>query len=295
MTNNNQNQIDISKKNITNRCDLKCAYSYQYPDSNTTATNNGVNISLTYENGKPPVVFNNYKYNVHQINLFAPSLHTFNGSKAPGELVIVHVPELGGPNLLVCIPMTQSGDTTSASDLITQVITNVSSNAPSKGETTNLNISNFSLQHIIPKKPFVFYSGTYNQSTTDFIVFPIATPIPLTQSTLSKLTSLIKPFPLPMQGSSLYFNSKGPNSTTKHKGDDIYISCKPTGASEEQSYVTQPSTSSSSSINLFDSPAFMDFLKILIICIIFILFFLGVNYAFNALTKVSIKLPGMKT
>jgi hypothetical protein len=102
-----------------------------------------------------------------------------------------------------------------------------------------------------------------------------------------------------MVGTGLYLNIKGPNSSAKHQSDDIYISCKPTGASEEKSYIEQPSTSSStstssSSINLFDSPAFWDFLKILLICLMFIIFFLGVNYAFNALTQLNLKLPGTK-
>jgi carbonic anhydrase len=295
----NQKEVNISKSTITNRCDLKCSYNFHYPDCNTTAKNNGSSISLTYENGnKPPVIFNNLKYTVHKIDLFAPSLHLFNGRKVAGELIVTHVPELGGPDLIVCVPMIQSGDATSATDLITQVITNVANNAPRKGESTNLNISNFSLQHIIPKKPFIFYTGTFHNTTVDFIVFPIIAPIPLTQSTLAKLTSIVASLPITLKASSgLFFNIKGPNSGIKFRNDDIYISCKPTGASEEQSYVTQPSTStsSSSSTNLFDSPAFMDFFKILMICLLFIIFFLGLNYAFNALTQLNLKLPGMGT
>ena len=290
-----QREVNISKSNIANKCDLKCAYSYQYPESNITAKNNDINISLTYENGnKPPVIFNNNKYTVHQINLFAPSLHQYNGIKVPGELVIVHVPELGGPDLIVCIPILQSGDYTAATDLITQVINNVSTNAPSKGESTNLNISNFSLQHIVPKKPFIYYSGTYNQGVADFIVFPTVACIPLTQTTLNKLSSIVKPFSLVMNGGNLFLNSKGPNSGMKFKNDDIYISCKPTGASEEKSYITQPSTNTSSTTNLFDSPAFMNFLKLFIICFVFIIFFLGINYAFNSFTKLDIKISDVK-
>jgi carbonic anhydrase len=291
---NKQTLINISPKNISNRCDLKCSYNFKYPDCNTTATNNGVYISLTYENGNtPPVMYNNAQYTVYQINLFAPSLHLFNGVKTAGELIAVHSPMLGGSELLVCIPMIQSGDTTSASDILTQVIDEVAKSAPRNGESTNLNISNFSLQHIIPKKPFISYTGAYNQTTTDFIVFPIHAPIPLTQKTLGKLNSIVIPFNLPMHGGKLYINSKGPNSSGNFKGEDIYISCKPTGASDEVSYVTQPSTSSSSSSSSSDNSVYMDFLKFLILCIIFIAFFLGINYAFNAITKVKINLPGM--
>ena len=294
----NQTEINISQKNITNLCDLKCSYNFKYPDCNTTATNNGVYISLTYENGNtPPVLYNNAQYTVYQINLFSPSLHLFNGVKSAGELIAVHTPVLGGSELLVCIPFIQSGDVTSASDLITQVIDEVAKNAPSNGESTNLNISNFSLQHIIPKKQFITYTGTYNDITTDFIVFPISAPIPLTQKTLAKLSDIVIAFPLPMYGGSLYLNKKGPNSGATFKNDDIYISCKPTGSSDEVTYVSQPSTSSSSSSSSSSSnnETMMMILKFLVICIIFILFFLGVNYAFNTFTKLQIPFPGMSS
>jgi len=290
---NNQTEINISKNNITNRCDLKCSYNFKYPDCNTTATNNGVYISLTYENGStPPVMYNNAQYTVYQINMFSPSLHLFNGVKATGELIAVHTPVLGGSELMVCIPFIQSGDTTSASDLITQVIDEVAKNAPRNGESTNLNITNFSLQHIIPKKPYVIYSGTYNDNTTDFIVFPLNAPIPLTQNTLKKLSDIIIPFPLPMYGGGLYLNSKGPNSGARFRNDDIYISCKPTGSSDDEITVTNTTTTTSSSSSNSNNDAMMNFLKFLIICIIFIIFFLAVNYAFNTLTQLQINIPG---
>jgi carbonic anhydrase len=285
---NNEGAINISRKNITNKCDLKCAYSYHYPSSNVTAKNNKINIALTYENGpNAPVTYNGAKYTVHQINIFSPSLHTFDGMKAPGELIIVHIPELGGPNLLVCIPFIQSGDTTSGSNLITQVIESVANHAPRKGESTNLNMSSFSLEQIVPKKPFISYSGKYDDVTTDFIVFPILAPIPLTQSTLEKLRSIIQPFPLPMYGGPLYFNSKGPNTGMIFKNNDIYIACNPTGASEQQTSIQRENNqaSSNSTVNLFNNPIFMYLVKFLIICVVFIAFFSAINYAFNYFTS----------
>jgi hypothetical protein len=188
-----------------------------------------------------------------------------------------------------------SGEYTAATDLITQIIDNVSTNAPSKGETANINISSFSLNHIIPKKPFIYYEGNYLNTTTDFIVFPSTSPIPLSQTTLTKLTSIIQPFHLLLKGGDLFLNTKGPNSSKKHLNDDIYISCKPTGSSEEVSYITQPNpNSTSSSTNIFSNPTFINFLKLLLIFFVFIIFLLSINYAFNTLTKLDIKIPGIK-
>jgi hypothetical protein len=59
--------IDISKKNVSGKCDLKCAYNFQYPESNTTAKNQDVLINLSYDNSKsPPVTYNTQKYTVTQ-------------------------------------------------------------------------------------------------------------------------------------------------------------------------------------------------------------------------------------
>ena len=44
---NNPPNINISVQNIQGKCDLKCSYNFKYPESNTTAKNNGVFISLT--------------------------------------------------------------------------------------------------------------------------------------------------------------------------------------------------------------------------------------------------------
>ena len=282
--------INITKSNIYNICDLKCAYSYDYHESSiVVAKNNEINLSLTYENNNksPPVEFNNAKYTVSKINIFSPSLHLYDGLTAAGELLVEHIPVLGGPNLIVCIPIIASANYTASTDLITQIINNISANAPSKGESTTINISNFSLNHIIPKKPFIFYTGNYNNTTTDFIIYHITSPIPLTQNTLNKLKAIIKPFQIIMKGGALFLNTKGPNSDKKFKTEDIYISCKPTGASEEISYVAKqlPNNKETSQFNLFESPIFYEFLKYFIIFMVFIMFLLGINYAFNTFTK----------
>lgn len=282
--------INITKSNIYNICDLKCAYSYEYHESSIiVAKNNEVYLSLTYENNNKssPVEFNNAKYTVSKINIFSPSLHLYDGLTTAGEFLVEHIPELGGPNLIVCIPMIASGNYTASTDLLTQIIDNISTNAPSKGESTTINISNFSLNHIIPKKPFIFYTGNYNNTTTDFIIFPTTTPIPLTQNTLNKLKAIIKPFQIIMKGGALFLNTKGPNTGKRFQNQDIYISCKPTGASEETSYITQPSpfNKETSSFNLFQNSTFHEFLKYFLIFMVFIIFLLGINYAFNSLTK----------
>ena len=281
--------IDISPQNVSGKCDLKCAYNFKYSESNSTARNNGVMIGLTYDNSSvPPVLFNNQKYNVNSIFITCPSVHTFNGSQAAAEIMIEHTPVVGGPQLNVAIPITSSSESSTASNLITEIIQSVGTNAPSQGNSTNLNLTGFTLQNIVPNKPFYSYTDSGNN---EWIVFGILSAIPLSSGTLSTLGQIIKPFPLPMSGGPIFLNSSGPNSSGT-VGDGIYISCKPTGSSEEESAVEyEKNTPSYDFSNMMNSPTFMLIIQIIIGCIIFIILFVLISYAYSFLTTGVAKLP----
>jgi len=270
--------INISPQNVSGKCDLKCAYNFKYKDSNSTAKNQGVLINLTYDNETPPVLYNAHKYNVSNISISCPSVHIFNGASAAGEILIEHSPTNGGNILTVCIPFFLSNETSSASNLITEIIQIVSSNAPSQGESVNLNISDFNLQTIVPKKPF--YSYTAIGGKNDYIVFDIMDAIPLSNDTVTTLSQIIKPFPIPTPGNALFYNSTGPNHEAI--GDGIYISCQPTGSSEEETAVTTTTTSTSTTTNdLWDNPTVQLIFKILIGCILFISICLIFNFLYS--------------
>ena len=282
--------INIAMKSITGKCDLKCSYNYKYSESNSTATNNGAMIRITYDtNNSSPVVLNSQKYNVANIGIVSPSIHYFNGSTMPGEIIITHNPVTGGNPLEVCIPFTSSSESTNASNLITEIINKVATNAPSRGETTNLNIPNFNLQNIIPKKPFYYYSN----NSTDWIVFGALEAIPISSSTITTLQQIIKPFPLPTPGTELFYNSKGPISGVQI-GDGLYISCQPTGSTGEEVAVEydKPSTSVDFS-NIFQSPIFGILVLIVVGCILFVIIFYGISAFFNYISGDTIKVPSL--
>jgi hypothetical protein len=280
---NNQN-INISQQNVTGPCDLKCAYNFNYQESSSTATNNGSVIVLSYDTGSvSPVLFNNQKYSVHLIYIVSPSIHTFNNTQAVGEILIVHSPVSGGPQLIVSIPFTSSSESSTASNLITQVIQSVANNAPSGGETTNLNIPGFNLNNIIPKKPFYNYSDSTNNS---WIVFDIMNAIPISSSILTTLNKIIEPFPIPTPGTNLFYNSKGATNSTSNLGDGIYISCQPTGSSVEETNVSFTKNQTNYDISsLISNPVFIIIIQILIGCILFIITFLCINFVYNYFTK----------
>ena len=54
---------------------------------------------------------------------------------------------------------------------------------------------------------------------------------------------MIKPFPIPTPGNSLFYNKNGPNNS--NIGDGIYIKCNPVGASKDEVPVEYSKNSSS--------------------------------------------------
>jgi carbonic anhydrase len=226
--------LNISKQDIQGKCDLKCYFQFDYKNTNLVARNDNVMISLRPDNNSSQVKYNNESYEVTKIYITSPSIHSFQGKPAEGEIIVEHNPILGGNTLSVAVPFVSSAETTTASKLITSIIEKVATNAPNKGETVNINTSDFTLQDIIPKKPFY----TYTTKSMDWIVYDIYDAIPLTNNTLSTLNTIVSPYTISSgeNSSSLYYNSIGPNQSTLNE-EGIYISCSPTGSSTTESEV----------------------------------------------------------
>jgi len=273
--------INISKDNIYGNCDLKCAYNFKYPETNVTAKNNEVMVVFTFDKStESAVVYNQQKYSVEGVMLVSPSIHIFNGATANAELLIFHTPVLGGNQLAVCIPIIQSADSSTASNLITELIQSVANNAPAPDETATINVSGFTLNSIVPKRPFYSYTGTNNN--TDYIVYDILDAINLNSATITSLSQIIKPFPLPTPGGNLFYNKLGPNQSTI--GDGIYISCNPTGSSEEEEDVEYSKNSTQAFEFSSNNPTVKMIIQVFFSVIIFVIFFGGLAYGYSYIT-----------
>lgn len=224
-----ETSINISSQNIYGKCDLKCAYSFKYNISGCSARNNNSMLILSYDKSSiPPVTYNNNKYEVSQIQVCAPSFHLFDGTTTDSEIMIYHTPILGGKELVVCVPITQSSSLNVSSILLTNIINAISRGAPKNGDSVNINLLDYTLQNIIPKKPFY----TYTTDNNDFIIFDKENSIKLSSDILKILNSVIKPNVNIATGGNIFYNSQGPNLPNGNE-NDIYISCQPTGNSEE--------------------------------------------------------------
>ena len=270
--------IDIAKDKISGKCDLKCAYNFKYNSTNLVATNKSTYIQLDCDKDNvAPVTYNNEKYMVSDIKLYVPSLQLYNGKKAVAELIIGHKSDTGNKILAVCIPFVQSNDSNSASVLMSGVLAGIISGAPANGNKTVITISNFTLQDIVPRKPF--YNYTVSQSY-DVITFDTLYAIPIDSSTLAKLKNIIKPDASTIQKTNIFYNEKGPNSSLANEG--IYISCNPTGSSDETVEVAKnPMVNDLSSA--FNDSTVSTIIQLAVMLFLFIVIYFGFNFLYNNL------------
>lgn len=285
---NSNAPIDISIQKISGKCDLKCAYNYKYPNSSCTATNRGDYISLSYDStSTSPVTYNAVGYNVQEVRLYTPSLHTFNGSHAVAEIIIIHVSNKGTKPLLVCVPVTEGNSSSDGNAILGNIISVMAKSAPAEGETANVNIDNFTMDSFVPKKPYFSYTAIQPYQPcigdVDLIVFtPLMAKCTISSESLNKLNTIISNNDYTIKtGPLLFFNEKGPGSAGV--GDEIYIDCKPINKSVEETMITQSvsvGNGESSSVDMnsiLESPAF----QILVSSLLFIL----ILFVFNMITK----------
>lgn len=290
--------IDISLKSISGKCDLKCNYNFRYPNSSCIVTNREDYLSISYDSfSSAPVQYNTVSYNVKEIRLYNPSVHTFDGKKSVGEIIIIHVSNTGNKPLLVCIPITENNTQTNSSTILTTIIDNTALHAPSDGESTTITLDNFTLDDFVPKKPFFSYTAIQPYQPcvgdVDILIFgPRIAECYITGASLEKLQSINSANNYTTKtGPLLFLNSKGPGQTGT--SDEIFIDCKPINKSQEQITISTPNPNSSSTtyeINWDDiknSAVFQIIMGSLLFVFIIILF----NMLLKLLSGGSIELP----
>lgn len=239
--------VDISISKITGNCDLKCDYTFNYNNSSCIATNRGDYISLSYDKStSPPVIYNSVGYDVNEIRIYTPSLHSYNGTKSDGELIIIHKSNSGSKPVFVCIPIKVSSGTSSQSAVMfNAIISAISKNAPANGESTTVNIVKYNLSLLVPKTSYFSYSGTEAfqpcVEQVDYIVFDILNGgLDISSQNLEILNTIIKKNVYDVKPTmELFLNKKGPTKWGGSSGDQIYIDCQPVGASSEEELVVE--------------------------------------------------------
>jgi carbonic anhydrase len=279
--------IDINMSTITGKCDLKCSYTFSYTNSSCTSTNRGDYISVSYDkSSSPPVLYNSVGYDVQEIRVYTPSLHSYNGSKKDAEIIIIHSSKMGSNPLLVCIPIESNNSSSVSSMFFKTLIDTVASSAPSEGETTTVNVNKFNLSSFVPRKPFFSYSARepYQPCSTEVEYIVYQDSLDILSDTLTKLQTIISKNQYDIKkGPNLFYNEKGPRSGTA--SDDIYIDCQPVGSSEETTEVFMGNSTS------WDDLQKNWIVRMILAAFVFILILFGLKYLLNlSNTKLPIQL-----
>jgi len=266
--------------NLADTCDLKCNYSKNYTNTSVNAENKGEYIRYTFDTSNtPPVTFNAEQYNVSDMKLYQPSLHTYGGVKCDAEVIITHTNLTQNATLVVSVPILATGTSEGVMD---SLITQVATRANSDGGKTTVGIPTFTLSNIVPSAPFYNYVGTLPvfpcTSGADYIVFDKPSAINIMSATLLELKKIItsNTYVTHTNSNGFFYNANGPSSGTSADGDDIYIECNPTGA--DGSVLVSQGTSTSSDINtdsiisFFKSPWVTGTLGAIILFILLYLF-----------------------
>jgi carbonic anhydrase len=278
--------IDITSSNSSGKCDLKCDYKFKYQTSSCIGKNMGDYISLSYDNSSSSsITFNLTSYVVKEVRIYHPSLHSFNGNKLDAEMVIVHISSTGEIPLLVCIPIKISNSTSLSSGFFRNVVSTMSKNAPSEGDSTTIKMNNYNLNFFVPKKPFYSYTATepYQPCSekVNYVVYDASEIyLDIPQDVYDKLKKIIlENYYTTKSGVSFFYNSKGSNTAMS---DDIYIDCQPVGQSEETIDIVDSSSSTYDGFSIEDLKN-NDVFKFIIGIIIFLI----IIYFFYSLTSIS--------
>mgnify|MGYP003965026093 FL=1 len=167
-------------------------------------------------------------YNVTQIRIYHPSLHTYETNRADGEILIIH--NGPGKNLIVSVPFISGAKTDKGSVQLNTLITEAVLRVPNVNESVTTSSGNFSLDNFIPdKKGYFSYTGTlpYDpcNGTYSYIVYNIEDALNIEASLLTKLKRTITTTDIPVKTNSFFYNKNGANS--RGNDDNIYIDCRP--------------------------------------------------------------------
>ena len=220
--------INISMSSIDGPCVLKCDYNYDYGTYTPNMSNKGNYLTLNYSGKSNPVKYNDEMYNVTQVRIYQPSLHTYETKRADGEILIIH--NGPGKNLIVSVPFVSGGKTDKGSVQLNTLITEAALRVPNVNESVTTSSGNFSLDNFIPdKKGYFSYTGTLPYSpcngTYSYIVYNIEDALNIEASLLTKLKQVITTTNTQVKTNAFFYNKNGANS--RGNDDNIYIDCQP--------------------------------------------------------------------
>jgi len=272
--------IDIPTTSNTKPIAIKfnCAYdSNMCSGASVTISPNRAYASIKCSGSGSSISFSGHIYMPTEIRIYAPSLHTYNGSPANAEMLIVHSSD-SKSGLIVSIPImitSSSGSGNPDLTAIFQAINTISSSTIAINASAPIN-DNIDVNSFIPAKPFYVYYGTlpYDSCSGNYYYAVFTDPMSV-QGPLSNLVaSNIATVPQSMK-TNLQKSKTGPVTGLGSGSTDEYVLYEvvnPDGCDDEGPALSVPDSNAdikaqSIGINIV--------IGILLICVI-----MGISYLF---------------
>jgi hypothetical protein len=126
-----------------------------------------------------------------EIRIYTPSLHTYSGSPANAEMLIVHSSSDSNSGLIVSVPITMTSSGTGNPDLtaVFQAINTISASTMAINASAPIN-DNIDVNSVIPAKPYYVYYGTlpYDSCSGNYYYAVFTDPVSV-QGPLSNLVN----------------------------------------------------------------------------------------------------------
>jgi carbonic anhydrase len=248
--------VNIINSDKTNSCSGKCKLAYTFNPSSVVVTNENTYLSILPSDRTNPVATyssNNTStcnnggdgtYSVNEVRIYTPSLHTYAGSRANGEVIISLNNMSGGRDIIICVPITTTNGTLpKAGDQLKKIIQTSKQIANSPGESGAVPGLSFNLNDFIPNKVgFYAYIATlpYSPCTkcTGYIVYDARdAAISLESNIMSNLAAIVNASNIeiqPITTNLVYaYNKDGAIDNMDVANSDLVFDCRPIGSEGE--------------------------------------------------------------
>ena len=188
----------VNLKKTKQICKEECSYEFNYSDMSSPIVVNRVDHLAIKVDRNNIVKFNHINVRVSakdSVRIYQPSFHLFAGKQADAEIVIMHN-NSKGDTLLVCVPIIERDGKGKSNSFFSQIIPHAKPNIEDK-TGVNVNVSNWSLNNIVPNAPFYFYIDAWPyqpcNGKANIIVFELRHAATINSDDLKKLQLLITP------------------------------------------------------------------------------------------------------
>ena len=222
----NQSPININSSN-TKRCNLLCTLKTKYKQSKCEIFIKNNIPHISYDKGSY-IEYKDAKYNLYQIAIHAPSMHTIDNIKYAMELNLYHK-SMNGSIIIISILVDENDRFSSSQDFFEQFTPQLKKNK------TNMSISterDWSINKALPMdKGFYIYKGSLPYPPCDdnitWLIFK--EPINITRKSYAQIKQIIQDGKnsrknQKLNGRIVYFNSNNYNDNSSQ--GQVYVQCK---------------------------------------------------------------------